>query len=35
MASFLFRDTAPRTALAEAAIEVVAATLAGAGGPAR
>jgi len=27
-ASFLFRDTAPRTALAEAAIEVVAATLA-------
>jgi hypothetical protein len=31
-ASFLFRDTAPRTALAEAAIEVVAATLAG-GGP--
>ena len=32
MASFLFRDTAPRTALAEAAIEVVAATLAGAGG---
>jgi hypothetical protein len=34
-ASFLFRDTAPRTALAEAAIEVVAATLAGAGGPSR
>jgi len=32
MASFLFRDTAPRTALAEAAIEVVAATLAEAGG---
>jgi len=32
MASFLFRDTAPRTALAEAAIEVVAATLAGVGG---
>lgn len=32
MASLLFRDTAPRTALAEAAIEVVAATLAGAGG---
>jgi hypothetical protein len=31
-ASFLFRDTAPRTALAEAAIEVVAATLASAGG---
>jgi hypothetical protein len=28
-ASFLFRDTAPRTALAQAAIEVVAATLAG------
>jgi hypothetical protein len=28
MASFLFRDTAPRTALAEAAIEVVAGTLA-------
>jgi hypothetical protein len=35
MASFLFRDTAPRTALAEAAIEVVAATLAGAVDPAR
>jgi hypothetical protein len=34
-ASFLFRDTAPRTALAEAAIEVAAATLAGAGGPNR
>lgn len=34
-ASFLFRDTAPRTALAEAAIEVVAATLAGAAGPSR
>jgi hypothetical protein len=29
-AAFLFRDSAPRTALAEAAIEVVAATLAGA-----
>ena len=27
-AAFLFRDTAPRTVLAEAAIEVVAATLA-------
>jgi len=31
MASFLFRDTTPRTALAEAAIEVVAATLADSG----
>ena len=34
-AAFLFRDTAPRTALAEAAIEVVAGTLAGAGGSTR